>query len=82
MSIAGCGLLGVRRNSHNRDVNAGCGGCHYGNLVDSGVDITLDEMLGYFIGYGGSYHGMDGVVAGAFVFTAVLQTSKARGNNE
>ena len=25
----------------------------HGNLVDSGVDITLDEMLGYFIGYGG-----------------------------
>lgn len=56
----------------------------YGNLVDSGVDITLDEMLGYFIGYGGVISMVwTALSLGAFVLTRrYYKQAKQGGNNE
>jgi uncharacterized membrane protein len=56
----------------------------YGNLVDSGVDITLDEMLGYFIGYGGVISAVwTALSLGAFVLARrYYKQAKQGGNNE
>lgn len=56
----------------------------HGNLVDSGVDITLDEMLGYFIGYGGVISMVwTALSLGAFVLARrYYKQAKQGGNNE